>query len=47
MYDSMCVPEMSYIDYSQLPEDRKPVVTPVPPTNTPVPNNNNFLHEGK
>ncbi|XP_019870985.1 ETS-like protein pointed isoform X2 [Aethina tumida] len=46
MYDSMCVPEMSYIDYSQLPEDRKPVVTPVPPTNTPVPNNNNFLHEG-
>ncbi|XP_050505749.1 protein C-ets-1-like isoform X1 [Diabrotica virgifera virgifera] len=54
LYEPICVPELTYIDYTQTPtalsptEDRKPItVNPPPPqnNNTP-PNNNNFLHEG-
>lgn len=57
LYEPMCVPDMTYIDYSQAPtpmmpspgEDRKPqtVNTSQPPSSTTSPSNNNFLHEGK
>ncbi|CAG9813547.1 unnamed protein product [Phaedon cochleariae] len=54
LYDPICVPEMTYIDYSQVPgsmtgEDRKPIIvhSPVPQNGANSPTNNNFLHDGK
>ncbi|CAH1182056.1 unnamed protein product [Phyllotreta striolata] len=56
LYEPICVPDMTYIDYSQAPppalpppgEDRKPIVTnsPQTPSNATSPTNNNFVNEG-
>ncbi|KAG5890142.1 hypothetical protein JTB14_010161 [Gonioctena quinquepunctata] len=51
LYEPMCVPELTYIDYSQAPdlqgESRKAVSVHSPvPSNNPPPTNNNFLNEG-
>ncbi|XP_057657003.1 protein c-ets-1-A-like isoform X1 [Diorhabda carinulata] len=55
LYEPMCVPDLTYIDYTQAPttlpptgEDRKPIqLNPPTSQNTSTtPSNNNFLHEG-